>query len=106
MIVDGAAVLIVFGAGFLIGAVGLYVLMVRRIWTNDDRNDDSNFNNPSRALNHFVLHPCDYQRMYYLSREQFAEIAKHLPELATSLKRPLWYMGEDEFEGVVKSRPD
>jgi len=89
--------LILFIAGF-IGAVFYIVLRMMK----NDGWDDSNMTNGLRLLSHVALHSEDFGAMYYLSPEMLSLLKNngHDPE------RPFWYVSEDEFEGVVKSRPD
>lgn len=98
------AVLLIFGGAFLLGALTLYGYMVKRIWENDDSADDSNINNPVRALNHFVLHGRDFEHAYYLSREEVARIEQELG-IPMGGRRPFWYHDKDEYSEVVKTRP-
>jgi hypothetical protein len=89
---------------FILGALALYALEVYRIWSSDDSNDDSNINNPARALNHFIIHAKDFQHAYYLSPEEVAAIEQELG-IKLGGRRPFWYMDKDEYSQVVKTRP-
>lgn len=83
-------------AGGLITMFG-YILsrMMRSI------GDDSNITNALRLLSQATIHPEDFGRMFYLTHAQMALLRNngHEPD------RPGWYVNEDEFEGVVKTRP-
>lgn len=84
---------------FISGAVALLFYMVWRMMKTI--GDDSNMNNPLRLLSQATIHPEDFGRMYYLTHDQMALLRNngHEPD------RPGWYVDEDEFEGVVKTRP-
>lgn len=84
---------------FIAGAVALLMYMVARMMKTI--GDDSNINNPLRLLSQATIHPEDFGRMYYLTHAQMALLRNngHEPD------RPGWYVDEDEFEGVVKTRP-
>lgn len=86
---------------FVAGAVGLLFYMLSRM-VGSDGWDDSNITNGLRLVSHTTLHPEDFGLMFYLTPEQLQLLKDngHDPE------RPFWYISEDEFEGVVKSRPD
>lgn len=86
---------------FIAGFVGAVLYIVLRMMKNDGW-DDSNMTNGLRLLSHVTLHSEDFGAMYYLSPEMLSLLKNngHDPE------RPFWYVSEDEFEGVVKSRPD
>lgn len=87
--------LIVFISG---GVAFLFYIIWRMMRTI---GDDSNMNNPVRLLSHATVHPEDFGRMYYLTYDQMALLQNngHEPD------RPGWYVNDDEFEGVVKTRP-
>lgn len=55
--------------------------------------DDSNITNAVRLLSHCTLHAEDFGKMWYHNDSGEPEF------------RPFWYISEDEFEGVVKTRP-
>lgn len=84
---------------FISGAVALLFYMVWRMMKTI--GDDSNMNNPLRLLSQATIHPEDFGRMYYLTKDQMDLLRNngHEPD------RPGWYVNEDEFEGVVKTRP-
>ena len=84
---------------FIAGAIGLLMYMVARMMKTI--GDDSNMNNPLRLLSQATIHPEDFGRMYYLTHAQMDLLRNngHEPD------RPGWYVDEDEFEGVVKTRP-
>ena len=81
-----------FLAGFLLGILffigyGAYRAVDSKGW------DDSNIFNFLRLLAHVFMHPEDFARMYYISRD--GEIKG----------RPFWYINKDELSEVVKTRP-
>lgn len=57
--------------------------------------DDSNLLNWLRLLSQCFIHPGDFARMYYI---YFDVDDEHVEQAFP-------YLGKDEFEGVVKSRP-
>ena len=81
-----------FLAGFLVGIL-FFILYGGYRAVNSDGWDDSNLFNWLRLLAHVFLHPEDFGRMYYISRE--GEIRG----------RPFDYISKDEITEVVKSRP-
>jgi len=87
--------IIIFVAGF----IGCIVYIVARMMKTI--GDDSNMNNPLRLLSQATIHPEDFGRMFYLTKDQMDLLRNngHEPD------RPGWYTSEDEFEGVVKTRP-
>lgn len=94
--------LIILGlALFFAGALALLLYIIVRMLGNGGW-DDSNLTNGLRLVSHVVLHPSDFGKMFYLTEEQLNLLKNnnHDP------KRPFWYVSEDEFEGVVKTRPD
>ncbi len=97
-----AAALLMWIGGFIIGVFTLLGYMIWRLMRNMDK---SNINNALRLLSHVVLHPMDFAKMYYLTDEQ-AMRALGMTIGAPPLRRPFWYVQLDEFEGVVKSRPE
>jgi len=86
---------------FLMGIFALFGYMIWRCMRNEGW-DDSNMTNALRLLSHVVLHPNDFGKMYYLDGWQLSLLRK---EHGERLDRPFWYVSEDEFEGVVKTRP-
>lgn len=84
---------------FIAGAVGLLFYIIWRMMRTI--GDDSNITNPLRLLSSATIHSEDFGRMYYLTHAQMALLRNngHEPD------RPGWYVDEDEFEGVVKTRP-
>lgn len=84
---------------FIAGAVGLLFYIIWRMMRTI--GDDSNITNPLRLLSSATIHSEDFGRMYYLTHAQMALLRNngHEPD------RPGWYVNEDEFEGVVKTRP-
>ena len=86
---------------FIAGFVGAVFYIVLRMMKNDGW-DDSNMTNGLRLLSHVALHSEDFGAMYYLS----PEMLQLLKDNDFDPERPFWYVSEDEFEGVVKSRPD
>ena len=86
---------------FIAGVFAAVFYIVLRMMRNDGW-DDSNMTNGLRLLSHVALHSEDFGAMYYLS----PEMLKLLKNNGHDPERPFWYVSEDEFEGVVKSRPD
>ena len=93
-------------AGFVVGVFALLGYMLWRMMRNDGW-DDSNITNALRLLSHVVLHPPDFGKMYYLTREEAFSIAltdaaydRHIDS-----RRPFWYVSMDELSEVVDSRP-
>ncbi len=84
---------------FIAGAVALLFYIIWRMMRTI--GDDSNMTNPLRLLSQATIHSEDFGRMYYLTHAQMALLRNngHDPD------RPGWYVNEDEFEGVVKTRP-
>lgn len=84
---------------FIAGALALLFYIVWRMMRTI--GDDSNMNNPLRLLSQATIHSEDFGYMFYLTKDQLALLRNngHEPD------RPGWYVDEDEFEGVVKTRP-
>jgi hypothetical protein len=80
--------LIEFILGWVVGLLTLIGYGAFRA-LGDDGWDDSNLLNWIRLLSHVVMHPSDFGKMVYAGTDE----------------RPFWYLSEDEFQGVVKSRP-
>ena len=81
-----------FLAGFLFGILffvgyGAYRALRSKGW------DNSNAFNWLRLLAHCFMHPEDFGRMYYISRDGEIE------------GRPFHYLDKDELSDIVKSRP-
>ena len=91
--------IILFVAGF-IGAV-FYIIL--RMMKNDGW-DDSNMTNGMRLLSHVSIHSEDFGKMFYLTEAQVKLLENNGHDMSGS--RPFWYVSEDEFEGVVKTRPE
>ncbi len=91
-------------AGFALGVTGLIVYMLWRIMRNKGM-DKSNVTNAARILDHVVLHPNDFGKMYYLTGEQILALEQLSTYPETLLKRPFWYVNKDELSEVVKTRP-
>lgn len=68
--------------GMLIVPFGIYLRAKKSGW------DDSNVFNVFRVLFHLALHPKDFTLMQYEDG-----------------KKPFWYLVNDEYSEVVKSRP-
>jgi hypothetical protein len=98
------AILMLVGAGFIAGMVSLLGYMMWRMMRNDGW-DDSNITNAQRLLSHVVLHSEDFGRMYYLSDDQVMRLQTTEVAYDGPLKKPFWYVSEDEFQGVVNTRP-
>ena len=92
---------IILGAVFFIGGIilGAFLLVgyICSRMVGSDGWDDSNITNALRLLSHVTLHPEDFGKMYYLTDFN--------GETAVIDRRPFWYVSEDEFAGVVKTRP-
>lgn len=101
LVTIAAAFILVWLGGFFCGISALLAYMIWRLMRN---MDDSNINNATRLLSHVVLHPMDFARMYFLSKRSATIIKNAFPDI--NLHRPFWYVWLDEFEGVVKSRPE
>lgn len=77
---------------FFLGALFAIGYILWRMMRSDGW-DDSNITNALRLLSHVTLHPEDFGRMYYVTKE--GEIKG----------RPFWYVDKDELSEVVKTRP-
>ena len=97
--------LIALVLSFFMGAVVLLGYLLWRMMRNNGW-DDSNITNALRLLSHVTLHSEDFGKMFYLTHEQVMIIKTTQVYEDPPLKRPFWYVSEDEFEGVVKTRPD
>ena len=93
------------GVSYLFGVMMVIGYMIWRMMRNKGW-DDSNMTNALRLLSHVVLHPEDFGKMYYLTDTQMNIIMETMVYTDNAPKRPFWYVSEDEFEGVVKTRPD
>lgn len=89
---------------FLAGMFALLGYILYRMMGSDGW-DDSNITNALRLLSHVTLHPEDFGKMYYLTEEHRKQLMLTQAYQDEPLKRPFWYVSEDEFEGVVKTRP-
>jgi len=78
--------------GFIAGIFSLLAYMLWRMMRGDGW-DKSNVLNALRLLSHVIAHPEDFGKMWYLD------------EAGKPIKRPFWYVSEDEFQTVVKTRP-
>ena len=90
---------------FVTGAVVLLGYILWRMMGNEAW-DDSNITNALRLLSHVSLHPEDFARMYYLSDEQRRILETSSTYQDPALKRPFWYVTQDELSEVVDTRPD
>lgn len=93
--------MMLFLAGFILGAFTLLAYMVKRMLGSKGW-DDSNITNALRVISHVVAHPDDLGKMYYLTNEErdvLVEARSWVPE------KPFWYINKDEFSEVVKTRP-
>jgi hypothetical protein len=79
------------------GVTSLLSYMVWRMLRSDDW-DDSNILNALRLISHTVAHPEDFGKMWYVREVGGGR------KVATS--QPFWYLGADEFESVVSTRPE
>jgi hypothetical protein len=86
---------------------GMFAMLGYILWRmmRNDRWDDSNITNALRLLAHVTIHSEDFGEMFYLNEIEMEELKEIEPGLFNSLKRPFWYVSEDEFEGIVKTRP-
>ena len=100
-----AAALLMWIGGFFFGVFALLGYMIWRIMRNLNV-DKSNITNAVRLLSHVVLHPHDFGKMYYVPDIMLIELDRIGYGAEDLGRRPFWYMSEDEFEGVVKSRPE
>ena len=100
------AIIMIAGFSFLSGVIVLLGYILKRMMSNDGW-DDSNITNALRLLSHVTLHPSDFAKMYYLTDDEAAaiEIADLATDKPRKLRRPFWYVSDDELSGVVKSRP-
>lgn len=76
---------------FLFGVfVGLFLFIAYVAYRamRSDGWDDSNLTNVIRLISHVAIHPEDFGKMTYPDGTY-----------------PFWYVNQDEFEGVVKTRP-
>ena len=96
--------MIQFLFGFLLGVFTLLGYMIWRMMRNEDW-DDSNATNAIRLISHTVLHSEDFGKMYYLSEPAKKILARFGYRQGAGLKRPFWYVSEDELSEVVDSRP-
>jgi len=95
--------LVLLGLGlFITGFISLLILIVVRMMRNDGW-DDSNMTNGLRLLSHVTIHSEDFGKMYYLTEDQLNLLENNGHDMSDA--RPFWYVSEDEFEGVVKTRP-
>lgn len=70
---------------FLLGIMSLFGYA---FWRGRKKTwDDSNLVNPLRFYAHVILHPDDFEKMYY-----------------SDGRKPFWYLSKDEFSEVVKTR--
>ena len=101
--------MVAFMLGFFLGVFLLLGYMLKRMLGNAGW-DDSNLTNAFRLLGHVVLHPEDFGQMFYLIQVSENEPGATHVQVGNGdyiwLKRPFWYVSKDEFEGVVKTRPD
>ena len=87
---------------FFGGMVTIIAYILYRMMRNDGW-DDSNITNAIRLLSHVTLHAEDFGKMYYLTDSHLDRLASG--GVGSDPKRPFWYVGEDEFKGVVRTRP-
>ena len=91
--------LVLLGVYFL-GIFSLLGYMVIRMLRADNW-DDSNIHNALRVIAHFVAHPHDCAKMYYLDEEQLMLLWKN----DMDPKKPFHYINKDEFSELMKTRP-
>jgi len=78
------AVISILLTGFFLFPLFMFVRMLKAMPTMDR----SNITNALRVLSHITIHTPDLTLMRYEDGS-----------------RPFWYLTEDEFKGVVKTRP-
>lgn len=98
------AIMMIIGVSFVAGIVTFLAYLLYRMMSNPGW-DDSNITNALRLLTHVALHPEDFGKMYYLSSEQVLVIKTNSIYTDKDLRRPFWYVSEDELSEVVKTRP-
>lgn len=72
---------------FILGILFCPILVFLRA-RKCDQWDDSNMTNIFRVFAHLATHPDDFSRFQYEDG-----------------KRPFWYLSQDEFTDVVRTRP-
>ena len=100
------AIMMIIGVSFVMGAITFLAYLLYRMMSNPGW-DDSNITNALRLLAHVTMHSEDFGKMYYLTREElFAlQIKDTAYDIPLNERRPFWYVSEDEFADVVKTRP-
>lgn len=90
-----------FIAGVIVGLF-LFIGYVALRALRSEGWDDSNLLNVLRLISHVAAHPGDFAKMYYLTPMQRFNmfVRDEIP------RRPFHYLGKDEFESVVDSRPN
>ena len=78
--------MLAFILGIIIGILLVPIMIYLR--AKNTGWDDSNIFNVFRVLCHLALHPDDFTKMQYEDG-----------------KKPFWYLTEDEFSDIVKTRP-
>ena len=78
--------MLAFILGIIIGILLVPIMIYLR--AKNTGWDDSNIFNVFRVLCHLALHPDDFTKMQYPDG-----------------KKPFWYLTEDEFSDIVKTRP-
>lgn len=101
---QATAIIMIVLVSFFMGAFSMLGYMLWRMMRNDGW-DDSNITNALRVLSHVVLHAEDFRKMYYLTGTQIAQLRQLQTYGDEPMRSPFWYVTEDEFEGVVKTRP-
>ena len=86
---------------WMAGALCLILYVVARMLGSKGW-DDSNMTNALRLISHMTLHPEDFLKMYYLSKDEI----DYLTLVGLKPSKPFWYLDKDEFSEVVKSRPE
>lgn len=81
------SVILSFILGIVIGI--LLVPLVIYFRARKGAWDDSNFFNVLHVICHLALHPSDFTKMRY-----------------SDGKNPFWYLTEDEYSEVLKTRPN
>ena len=79
---------------------GMFTMLGYILWRmmRNEGWDNSNITNALRLLSHVALHSEDFGKMYYT--------VLNSDGMRIADRRPFWYISEDEFEGVVQTRPE
>lgn len=99
---EALSIVILIVTSFVAGIFIILAYMIQRMLGSDGW-DKTNIMNALRVMSHLVMHPNDLDLMYYLSLDEVIQIKNTLPDI--KLAKPFWYIGKDEFESVVETRP-